>query len=164
MTLKPAKSLTTTLKSERKAMIKLLSEEIFFLDVLPRLSQAARIDLDRLLETCASPAQLEHFLNEHEVDLFLRDSDGATLLHRLAVMPNSGSPAALIRHGLDPDARDLKGRSALHLAAAQGRLAFVCELLNLGASTKIRDTAGDTALDLAVKAEAYEVAARLCRG
>jgi ankyrin repeat protein len=144
-------------------MIKLLSEEIFFLDVLPRLTPAGRLDLNRLLETCASPAQLEHFLSEHEVDLFLRDSDGATLLHRLAVMPGSGSPAALIRHGLDPDARDLHGRSALHLAAAKGRLAFVCELLFLGANAKILDAVGNSPLDLALKAEAYEVAARLCR-
>lgn len=144
-------------------MFKLLSEEIFFLDVLPRLPQAARDDLDRLLETCASPAQLEHFLSEHDVDLFLRDADGATLLHRLAMMPGSGSPAALIRHGLDPNARDLQGRSALHLAAAQGRLAFVCELLLLGAVADSRNNAGQSPMDLALQAEAYEVAARLCR-
>ncbi|MEN9361804.1 MAG: hypothetical protein RL095_3339 [Verrucomicrobiota bacterium] len=144
-------------------MIKLLSEEIFFLDVLPRLPPAARDELEGLLESCPAPARLEHFLCEHEVDLFLRDAEGATLLHRLAAMPGSGSPAALIRHGLDPEARDLQGRSPLHLAAAQGRLAFVCELLSLGARPDARDREGRTPLDLAVEAEAYEVAARLCR-
>lgn len=74
------------------------------------------------------------------------DSEGRTLLHRLAMFGRTEAVRRLLEKGVHPDRTDNSGKTALHLAVEYNHSETVKELLKAGANVNARTKIGRTPL------------------
>lgn len=83
-----------------------------------------------------------------------RDSDGNTVLHRIARWANANdelSMVYLLKNGADPNARNNSGDTPLHLVARTGSsVSAAMLLLSAGGDPRLKNVAGRDVLEIAV--------------
>jgi hypothetical protein len=87
------------------------------------------------------------------LDPHLRESNGGTLIHRLATFDHGLLLPRLLAEGVDIDARDRSGNTALHRAVLQhGRADLIIALVDAGADPEVPNRDGATAAEYAERA------------
>jgi ankyrin repeat protein len=103
-------------------------------------------------------ADILSLLLEHDVDVDIRDVEGATPLHWAPAGGNIDIGQWLLDHGADIHARDQDGLTPLFDAANHGQVEFAQMLLERGAVIDARDDRGRTPLRRAVEKGEIQVA------
>ena len=120
----------------------------FFRDIFSKLDDEARQDLEKIVEL-GNPVTVEHFIEEHNVSQFLRDSHGNTMLHLFmeSLFPKKIEP--LIEKGLDVNAVNDFGETPLHSGCKAACVGQLQTLINHGADIHSLTYNGDTCLHVA---------------
>ena len=128
----------------------------FFRDVTARLNTREQEELNFLLINGASQNQLNHFLEEHNVDSFLRDQEGNTIVHLLVMDDTAKLLSKPLRDGVDVRAKNDHGQEALHFAAKSKYSYHIKKLVEQGADVNTQCQAKWTALHYAVASDQIE--------
>lgn len=122
----------------------------FFRDILSRLDDNARQDLENIISG-GNAVAVEHFIEEHNVSHFLRDSQGNTMLHLFmeSLFPKKIEP--LLKKGLSVNALNDKGETPLHSGCKAACVSHLKLLLDHGADLFALTYNGDTCLHVAAK-------------
>ncbi|MCM8542030.1 MAG: ankyrin repeat domain-containing protein [Lentisphaeraceae bacterium] len=120
----------------------------FFRDIFAKLDDNARQDLEKII-LLGNPTVVEHFIDEHDVTQFLRDSHGNTMLHMFmeSLFPKNIQP--LIDKGLDVNARNDNGETPLHCGSKGACVGNLEKLIRNGADEFALTLNGDSCLHYA---------------
>jgi ankyrin repeat protein len=86
---------------------------------------------------------------EHGVDLTIKLTNGATVLHTTSTGGHVEMVRTLLEHGLDPTTQDNNGLTSLHMASWAGHVDVALLLLERGANVTAQDNDGWTPLHCA---------------
>jgi hypothetical protein len=118
---------------------------------LPRRLREYRADLWQRLVHGGTDTLVE--LLDAGLDAHLRESNGGTLIHRLARFDHRLLLPRLLAEGVDIDARDKEGNTALHRAVRHGgRADLIVALVDAGADVAVPDREGVTSAGYAEQA------------
>ncbi len=122
----------------------------FFRDILSKLDNRGKKDLEKIILTGNSKA-VEHFIDEHDVSHFLRDSEGNTMLHLFMESLFPKRIDALLKKGLAVDARNELGETPLHSGCKAACVSHLELLLKHGADLFALTNHGETCLHIAAR-------------
>ncbi|MCM8528965.1 MAG: ankyrin repeat domain-containing protein [Lentisphaeraceae bacterium] len=122
----------------------------FFRDIFAKLDDKARQDLEKII-LLGNPVAVEHFIDEHGVTQFLRDSHGNTMLHMFmeSLFPKKIQP--LIDKGLDVNARNDAEETPLHCGSKGACISNLEILIENGADVFALTLNGDSCLHYAAR-------------
>lgn len=128
----------------------------FFRDIFTKLDDNARQDLEKII-LLGNPIAVEHFIDEHDVTQFLRDSHGNTMLHMFmeSIFPKKIQP--LLERGLDVNALNDEGETPLHLGCKGVCVGNLKQLVDHGAEIFALTYNGDSCLHYAASTGSSQV-------
>ena len=128
----------------------------FFRDIFNQLDSSAREDLEKII-LLGNPVAIEHFIEEHNVTHFLRDSQGNTMLHLFmeSIFPKKIQP--LLDKGLSVSALNDNGETPLHSGCKACCVSHLEKLIEYGADVFALTYNGDSCLHIAAQTGSTQI-------